>query len=222
LSNSWDAIANAGVHVMDSYSLGILIQDYWFNTGRGVNRVPAPLQKAVQRMQTPNLKMRPRLQPLLKCPVFDTPYQKLQLQLEEITIQPVEQKVMLWQNLGQQLQTPNALPKDVALYKVLPLIIHSIQTITSNESMLAQDMYRREGKVYTRRRGTMDGGDSTNHNTMMMKKKQKKTLIELPAFLTFSFAIAFSPLQFWQCWFPSFSLKSIIRTRPRSGRKWRP
>ena len=104
LSNSWDAISNAGVHAMDSYSLGVLIQDYWFNSpGGGRSVVPAPLQKAVQRMQTANLKMRPRLQPLLKCPVFDTPYQKLQLQLEEITIQPVEQKVMLWQNLGQQL-----------------------------------------------------------------------------------------------------------------------
>jgi SCY1-like protein 1 len=144
ISQQWDAISNAGAHAMDSYSLGILIADYWFNTGSG-SRVPAPLQKAVQRMQTPNLKMRPRLQPLLKCPVFDTPYQKLQLQLEEITIQPVEQKVALWQNLGHQLQSGSGLPKDVALYKILPLVIHSIQTICGNESMLSQDMYRREG-----------------------------------------------------------------------------
>ena len=69
---------------MDSYSLGVLVADYWYNNGNGINRVPATLQKAVQRMQTSNLKMRPRLQPLLKCPAFDTPYQKLQLQLEEI------------------------------------------------------------------------------------------------------------------------------------------
>jgi SCY1-like protein 1 len=145
-SQSWNAIENAGVHAMDSYSLGILISEDWYNRGKGMNRVPAPLQKAVQRMQTPNLKMRPRLQPLLKCPVFDTPYQKMQLQLEEITIQPVEQKVQLWQQLGQQLQQGGGgnVPKDVALHKILPLIIQSLQTICNSESMLAQDMYRRE------------------------------------------------------------------------------
>ncbi|KAG7365381.1 hypothetical protein IV203_038584 [Nitzschia inconspicua] len=147
-SQAWNQIENAGVHAMDSYSLGVLIADYWYNdtTTNAIQRVPAPLQKAVQRMQTPNLKMRPRLQPLLKCPVFDTPYQKLQLQLEEITIQPVEQKIHLWQQLGQQLQSGqnDNMSKDVALYKILPLIIHSLQTITGNESMLAQDMYRRE------------------------------------------------------------------------------
>jgi serine/threonine protein kinase len=74
----WDALSNVGVHCMDSYGLGILM-DHWFS-----GRVPGPLQKAVQRLQTTNLKMRPRLQPLLKCPVFDTPYQKIQLQLQEI------------------------------------------------------------------------------------------------------------------------------------------
>lgn len=147
-SQSWNAIENAGVHAMDSYSLGILIAEDWYNQGNGINRVPAALQKAVQRMQTPNLKMRPRLQPLLKCPVFDTPYQKMQLQLEEISIQPVEQKVQLWQQLGLQLQQGGGnVSQDVALYKILPLIIQSLQTICSNESMLAQDMYRREGKT---------------------------------------------------------------------------
>ena len=139
--NAWNAIENAGVHAMDSYSLGILIAEDLYHGG-----VPAALQKAVQRMQTPNIKMRPRLQPLLKCPVFDTPYQKMQLQLEEITIQPVEQKVQLWQQLGQQLQS-GSMPKDVCLYKILPLVIQSLQTICNNESMLQQDMYRREGKT---------------------------------------------------------------------------
>jgi SCY1-like protein 1 len=136
---------NGGVHVMDSYSVGVLI-DHWYQ-----GRIPAPLQKAVQRMQTPNLKMRPRLQPLLKCPVFDTPYQKMQLQLQEIQIQPVEQKVALWQQLGLDLQSPqNKIPKDVALHKILPLVISSCQIITNNESMLAQDMYRREGRCFRR------------------------------------------------------------------------
>jgi SCY1-like protein 1 len=139
----WDAVSTVGIHAMDSYGLGILM-DHWFSATPG-GSIPLPLQKAVQRLLTPNLKMRPRLQPLLKCPVFDTPYQKLQLQLEEITVQPVEQKVRLWQDLGTSLQNGH-IPQDVALYKVLPLVKASIQTICNNESMLTQDLYRREGK----------------------------------------------------------------------------
>lgn len=89
----WDAVQTGGIHAMDSYGLGVLI-DHLFD-----GHIPAALQKAVQRLQTPNIRMRPRLQPLLKCPIFDTPYQKLQLQLEEFTVQPVEQKIGFWQNL---------------------------------------------------------------------------------------------------------------------------
>ena len=134
----WNHISNAGIHAMDSYGLGILI-DHWFN-----GKIPQRLQKAVQRLQTSNIKMRPRLQPLLKCPVFDTPYQKLQLQLEEIVIQPVEQKIRMWQDLGTSMQM-GKVPSDVALHKILPLLQSSISTICCNESMLSQDMYRREG-----------------------------------------------------------------------------
>eukprot|EP00980_Cylindrotheca_fusiformis_P028000 scaffold22575_cov141-Cylindrotheca_fusiformis.AAC.31 len=133
----YDAISNHGVHAMDSYSLGVLI-DHIFQ-----GRIPQKLQKAVQRMQTPNIKMRPRLQPLLRCPIFDTPYQKLQLTLEDVVVQPVEQKIVLWQKLGSSMQT-GALPKDVALYKILPLIQSSATTICTNEAMLTQDLYRRE------------------------------------------------------------------------------
>lgn len=132
----WDAISNGGTHGIDSYALGILM-DHYFS-----GKIPQQLVKASQRLRTQNLKMRPRLQPLLKCPVFDTPYQKLQLQLEEITIQPVEQKIRMWQDLGN-----SSIPPDVALYKVLPLIQSSIMSICSNENMLMQDMYRREGEL---------------------------------------------------------------------------
>ena len=132
---------------MDSYSLGVLIGDYWYrNPSTNANNVPQTLQKAVQRLTTTNIKMRPRLLPLLKCPVFDTPYRKLQRSLEEITIQPVEQKIQLWQYLGQHLQQGNdTIPKDVALYKILPLVVTTVKKICGNESMLSQDMYRREG-----------------------------------------------------------------------------
>mmetsp|Transcript_15115 Transcript_15115/g.17308 ORF Transcript_15115/g.17308 Transcript_15115/m.17308 type:complete len:817 (+) Transcript_15115:133-2583(+) len=143
----WDAVSNTGgVHAMDSYSLGVLIGDYWYrNSSTNANNVPKPLLKAVQRLKTANIKMRPKLQPLLKCPVFDTSYRKIQRSLEEISIQPVEQKIQLWQNLGQQLQQQkNIIPKNVALFKILPLIITTVRTICGNESMLSQDMYRRE------------------------------------------------------------------------------
>lgn len=129
---------SGGPHGIDSYGLGILMDHYWNGS------IPQPLQKATQRLQTPNLKMRPRVQPLLKCPVFDTPFQKIQLQLSEILVQPVEQKVALWQTLFSSLQS-GGLKKAVAVHKVLPLIQNSILTICSNEAMMSQDFYRREG-----------------------------------------------------------------------------
>ena len=135
----FEAISAAGVHCMDSYALGILI-DHWFS-----GRIPQPLVKAVQRLQTANLKMRPRLQPLLKCPVFDTPYQKINLQLDELNVQPVEQKIATWQNILSMLQN-RSLQKPLAVYKVLPLIRTSVLTICGNEAMLAQDYYRKEGE----------------------------------------------------------------------------
>lgn len=147
IKQQWDAISNTGgVHAMDSYSLGVLIGDYWYrNASTNANNVPQTLKKALQRLTTANIKMRPRLQPLLKCPVFDTQYKKLQRSLLELPIQPIEQKIHLWQNLGQQMQQGSGvIPEDVAKYKILPLIISTIQSTCNNESLLAQDMYRRE------------------------------------------------------------------------------
>lgn len=139
VQQNYTAISQAGIHVMDSFALGVLI-DHWFQ-----GQIPAVLQKAVQRLQTPNIKMRPRLQPLLKCPVFDTPYQKLQKQLEEIQIQPVHEKIALWQNLTVSMQA-GLIPENLSRHKVFPLIQSSIKTTCTNEAMLSQDMYRREGK----------------------------------------------------------------------------
>ncbi|MGK3749362.1 MAG: SCY1-like protein 1 [Bacillariaceae sp.] len=153
VEQKWDAVSNTGgVHAMDSYSLGVLISDYWYrNPSTNANNVPQTLQKALQRLTTSNIKMRPRLQPLLRCPAFDTSYRNLQRSLDEISIQPVEQKIQLWQNLGLQLQQQNGvIPKDVALYKILPLIITTVRATCGNESMLSQDMYRREGTLRQR------------------------------------------------------------------------
>lgn len=147
IEKRWEAIQTAGIHCMDSYSLGIFIGIYYQAAGH--TNIPQPLQKAVQRLQTPNIRMRPRLQPLLKCPIFNSPYQTLQVQLVEVTIQPVEQKVAFWQSLGQTMSNqagPNSgiIDSNMAVYKILPIIVTTIKTICQNETMLAQDLYRRE------------------------------------------------------------------------------
>lgn len=150
IDKRYDLLNNAGIHATDSYGLGILIP-YLYN-----DTLPTKLQKAVQRMQTTNIKMRPRLQSLLKCPVFDTQLQKLQLELEQLSVAPVEQKLAFWQNLGTQMNNKSKNPNyssnnalslindGLAVYKVLPLIANSIRSICSNDSMLLQDFYRKE------------------------------------------------------------------------------
>ena len=137
----WEALAAAGVHAMDSYGLGMLIPHLFPD-----HQVPPPLVKAVQRLQTPNLKMRPRLQPLLRCPIFDTPYQKLQLQLEEFPVQPAPQKTAFWQNLTPQMQA-GLLPENLVVYRLLPLMKSSIDTICQSDSMRTQDVFRKEGAL---------------------------------------------------------------------------
>jgi SCY1-like protein 1 len=134
----WNVIAENGIHAMDSYSLGVLMGHFY------KGRLPPQFTKAVQRLLTANVKMRPRVQPLLKCPVFDTPYQKLQLQVEELSVQPVEQKVVFWQNLASKLEA-GGIPESVGVYKLLPIMKSSIETICNTESLRTQSMYRREG-----------------------------------------------------------------------------
>ena len=141
----WDAIMANGPHTMDSYSLGILIDHFY------KQNIPLKLVKAVQRLQTNTIKMRPKLFPLLKCPVFETQYSKIQTLLEEIQVQPVEQKIHFWNTTilpALTSQPPHGanISKPVAIYKILPYIKHTIETICSNESLRTQDMYRREGK----------------------------------------------------------------------------
>jgi SCY1-like protein 1 len=138
LEEQWSAIEASGVHCMDSYGTGVLIGHMFGGS------IPGPLVKAVQRMMTPNLRMRPRLQPLLKCPLFDTPYQKLQLQLEEFPVQSAEQKVGFWQNLTLNMQA-GSIPETVVLYKLLPMMKQSIMTICTSDTMKTQDAFRREG-----------------------------------------------------------------------------
>ena len=139
----WQALAQSNAtHAMDSYAVGVLIH-HLYN-----GHIPQPLVKATQRLQTPNIKMRPRLQPLLKCPVFDTPYQKIQLQLEEFAVQPVEQKIGFWQNLTPSLQA-GLYPPAMAAYKIFPLMTTFLQTICASETIRTQELYRKEGETHT-------------------------------------------------------------------------
>lgn len=139
VESRWNDVTTGGVHSMDSFSVGVLIPELFGGAS------PPLLQKAVQRMMTSNVKMRPRLQPLLKCPIFNTSYQTLQLQLEELAIQPVEQKISFWHNLNATLVQPRSgVPESLAVHKLLPTIQASIHTIADSESLRGQDMYRRE------------------------------------------------------------------------------
>jgi SCY1-like protein 1 len=151
--SAWNDIAAApGVHGMDSYSVGVLLQ-YAFSLTGGT--LPTTLVKAVQRLQTSNIRMRPKLQPLLKCPAFDTPYAHLNNATAEYHVMPMEQKIVYWQNLQNTLIQTTAsveivknasIPASTVLYKLLPLMKSSIDAIGNNEGLKAQAIYRRECK----------------------------------------------------------------------------
>jgi SCY1-like protein 1 len=72
------------------------------------------------------------------------------MQLTEISVQPVEQKIAFWQTLytnylqNYQHQPASSINESLAVYKILPLITTSLTQICSSESMLSQDLYRRE------------------------------------------------------------------------------
>lgn len=139
----YDSIINYGIHIYDSYSLGMLIDHLY------AGNIPTKLTKAVQRLQTINIKMRPKLLPLLKCPIFDTQLQHILLQIDELHIQPIEMKISFYNTILHPIlttQSNTTLPSNIAIYKIIPLISRTIETICTNESMKTQDMYRREGK----------------------------------------------------------------------------
>ncbi len=134
-NREYHVLKSCGIHSMDSYGLGILMRDVLFQR----QGVPSTLQKALQRLMGASPKSRPRVVGLLKCPIFNSQYIALQQQLSEVQIQPVEQKISFWQ--GIQISGMN---ESVAVYKLLPLLQNSITTICASESLLKQDLYKRE------------------------------------------------------------------------------
>lgn len=144
LSQRYDAMASNPVHSMDCYSLAILIEYVYSHPNAGTGgKVPAPLQKALARMKNDAPKLRPRLQPLLKCPVFDNPYIKVQLFIDEAMTKPAEERIVFLQSLGDMLAS-GVLDERAAVYKLLPLLIMILKSNAGNEQAMTQEVNRRQ------------------------------------------------------------------------------
>jgi len=147
LNRDWNAINGAAIHTMDSYSLGILIKEVYSLAGMG--GVPDKLQKAVQRLQTANIKMRPRVGPLLKCPIFQNPYSTLQEFLNGIATKTSDEKLVFYQSLHHATKF-SLLHKGLATQKVWPALLQTIapgggtSSVASPNAVTLQDSQRRE------------------------------------------------------------------------------
>lgn len=135
---------SAPVHAMDCYSLAVLIEYVYSHPNAGTSgQVPTPLKKAILRMKNEAPKLRPRLAPLLKCPVFDNPHVKAEIFLDEVMSKPVEEKIMFLQSLPDVLNR-GILNQNVAIYKILPLLVMGLHASGGNEAAMTQDVNRRE------------------------------------------------------------------------------
>lgn len=132
------------VHCIDCFSLAVLIEYIYTHPNAGTSgQVPPPLKKALMRMKNDSPKLRPRLAPLLKCPVFDNPYVKAEMFLDEVMSKPVEEKIMFLQSLPDVLNR-GVLNENVAIHKILPLLVMGLGATAGNEAAMTQDVNRRE------------------------------------------------------------------------------
>lgn len=145
VSQRYDVLQqSAPVHSIDCFSLAVLIEYMYSHPNSGTGgQVPPPLKKALGRMRNDSPKLRPRLAPLLKCPVFDNPYVKAEMFLDEVMTKPVEEKIMFLQSLPDVLNR-GVLNENVAIHKILPLLVMGLQTTAANEAAMTQDVNRRE------------------------------------------------------------------------------
>lgn len=145
VSGRYDVLQqSAPLHSVDCYSLALLIEHVYSHPGAGTGgQVPTPLKKALVRMRNDSPKLRPRLAPLLRCPVFDNPYVKAEMFLDEVMSKPVEEKIMFLQSLPDVLSR-GVLNEDVAIHKILPLLVMSLKATAGNEAAMTQDVNRRE------------------------------------------------------------------------------
>lgn len=145
MSGRYDTLQqSAPVHSIDCYSLAVLIEYIYTHPSAGTNgQVPAPLKKALLRMKNDSPKLRPRLAPLLKCPVFDNPYVKAQIFLDEVVSKPAEEKIIFLQSLPDILNR-GVLTENVAIYKILPILVMGLRSCAGKETAMSQDINRRE------------------------------------------------------------------------------
>lgn len=144
IEGRWDVISSSPVHAMDSYSMGILLPSIYQHYGAGTSgRLPQKLEKAVQRLCTPSIATRPRILPLSKCPIFSSPHVEAQMFLDGIATQDVESKISFWKSLPDLFQK-KILSSRIAKYKILPILQHTITTITMSDQTLTQDVAKRE------------------------------------------------------------------------------
>ena len=148
LEQRWELVSSCPPHIMDSYSMGILIQELYTSYSLDGN-VPRQLVKAVQRLTTSNVKLRPRIGPLLKCPVFkENDFVNNSLILDSLSTKPAEEKIVFIQKLP-DLMTRNVIHKRATEFKVLPQLVSSVKSIVGGQAgsgVLQQDVSRRESK----------------------------------------------------------------------------
>ncbi len=135
---------SAPIHSLDCYSLAVLIDYIYSHPNAGTSgSVPPALQKALARMKNESPKLRPRLAPLLKCPIFDNPHVKAEKFLDEVLSKPIEEKIMFLQSLPDVLNR-GVLNRNVAIHKILPLLVMGLNSSAGNENSMTQDVNRRE------------------------------------------------------------------------------
>jgi len=158
IEGRWDAISTSAVHVMDAYSLGVLLPEIYAHIGCGTNgKLPMKLEKACKRLSSSSMAGRPRIGPLVRCPVFDNEYIKTLSFLDTLATQDVESKIVFWKSLPDLLNINNkngtgtnsnsskqVLSSRVAKYKILPILQSTIVQLTTVDNGLTQDVHKRE------------------------------------------------------------------------------
>jgi SCY1-like protein 1 len=145
IEGRWDAISTSPVHVMDAYSMGVFLPELYNHLGAGTNgKLPLKFDKACRRLASQSLSARPRVGPLVRCPVLDTEYIKAQSFLDTLATQDVEAKIIFWKSLPDLLTNKKILSYRVAKYKILPLLQSAIVHLTSIDVGLTQDVHKRE------------------------------------------------------------------------------
>ena len=144
IEGRFDAISTSPVHAMDSYAFGILLPNIYQHYGAGSSsQLPQKLEKACLRLRTPSITARPRVLPLSKCPIFDTPHVQARSFLDDIAAQPIEAKIAFWRSLP-DLFSKKVLTSRIAKHKILPLLMHTVTILTTMDMGLTQEVSKRE------------------------------------------------------------------------------